>query len=90
MTSSRTRRRQTLLVRSTNEIWALVARGLIVHFTADSPAGKVARDDIVLVPVTDMPPLPLGLIWRTAHVNARVRALAALAARLSPRALPGG
>jgi hypothetical protein len=33
------------------------------------------RDDIALVPITDLPPLPLGLIWVTAHENARIRAL---------------
>jgi hypothetical protein len=36
-----------------------------------------SRDDIALVPVTDLPPLPLGLIWCTAHDNARIQALAA-------------
>jgi len=30
-----------------------------------------------LVPITDLPPLPLGLIWCTAHDNARIQALAA-------------
>jgi len=29
-----------------------------------------------LVPITDLPPLPLGLIWCTAHDNARIQAFA--------------
>jgi hypothetical protein len=34
------------------------------------------RDDIALIPVADVPPLPLGLIWVTRNENAKVRALA--------------
>jgi len=62
-------------VRSIHELVALVARGRIVHPTA-AGIPMFARDDICLVPITDMPPLPLGLIWCTAHHNARIRALA--------------
>lgn len=40
-------------------------------------------DNIVLVPIRDLPPLPLGLIWRTAHENARIRALAEVASHLA-------
>jgi DNA-binding transcriptional LysR family regulator len=52
-----------------------VARGQVVHPTL---AGVVLfrRDDIVLVPIDDLSPLPLGLIWCTGHENARIRALA--------------
>ena len=53
----------------------LAARGQIVHPTA-SGIPMFTRDDIALVPITDLPPLPLGLIWVTAHENARIRALA--------------
>ena len=66
-------------VRSLPEIWALVARGLIVHPTVASTAELLHRDDIVLIPITGLPPMPLGLIWRTVHENARIRALAATA-----------
>ena len=66
-------------VRSLHEIWALVARGLIVHPTVASTAQLLHRDDIVLIPITGLPPMPLGLIWRTVHENARIRALAATA-----------
>jgi hypothetical protein len=44
------------------------------------------RDDIALVPIEDLPPLPLGLIWCTAHDNARVQALAETAQSLRRRA----
>jgi DNA-binding transcriptional LysR family regulator len=52
-----------------------IARGLSVHPTL---ANVVAfrRDDIVLIPIDGLPPLPLGLIWCTGHENARIRALA--------------
>ena len=62
-------------VRSIHELVSLVARGQIVHPTA-SGIPMFTRDDIALVPITDLPPLPLGLIWVTAHENARIRALA--------------
>jgi hypothetical protein len=35
---------------------------------------------LVQIPFADLPPLPLGLIWRTNHVNARIVAFAAFAA----------
>lgn len=60
---------------------AIVASGQIVHPTITSlPLAQ--RADIVLIPLTGLPPLPLGLIWRTAHENARIRALAQTAASL--------
>ena len=48
------------------------------------------RDDIVLIPIDGLPPLPLGLIWCTGHENARIRALADTARRLRPRNGPQG
>lgn len=78
---------RTHLVGSMSEIWALVARGLIVHPTAAFASQKLARDDIVLVPIADMPPIRLGLIWRTAHDNARIQALADTA-RSNPCPIP--
>lgn len=75
-------------VRSIREIWALVARGLIVHPTVASTAQLLRRDDIVLVPITDMPPIRLGLIWRSACYNARIDALATLARSIYPATHP--
>ena len=62
-------------VRSIHELVSLVARGRIVHPTA-SGIPMFTRDDVALVPITGLPPLPLGLIWVTAPENARIRALA--------------
>lgn len=62
-------------VHSIHELVALVARGQIVHPTA-AGIPMFARDDICLIPMTGMAPLPLGLIWCTAHHNARIQALA--------------
>jgi DNA-binding transcriptional LysR family regulator len=74
--------------RSLHEIWALVARGLIVHPTVASTAQLLRRDDIVLVPVTGLPPIRLGLIWRSACYNARIRALATVARSIYPAKHP--
>jgi DNA-binding transcriptional LysR family regulator len=67
--------RRAQQVHSIHELVALVAQGRIVHPTATG-IPMFTRDDIVLVPVADLPPLPLGLIWCTAHDNARIQALA--------------
>ncbi len=61
-------------VRSINEILSLVARGRIVHPTS-SGVPIFDRDDITLIPITDLPPLPLGLVWATSRENPRIRAL---------------
>jgi hypothetical protein len=68
-------------VQSLHEIMSLVARGRIVHLTG---AGVLParRDDIVQVPISDLPPIPMGLIWCTSHENARIRALADIARAL--------
>jgi hypothetical protein len=50
---------------------------------ADVPA--LQRADISLVPIRDLPPIPLGLIWRTGHENAMIRALADTTRRLGPQ-----
>ena len=73
--------RRTHPVSSMAETFSLVARSRIVHPTVASMSRRLARDDIVLVPITDLPALPLGLVWCTAHENARIRALAQVAAR---------
>jgi DNA-binding transcriptional LysR family regulator len=58
-----------------HEYLTLVARGFIVHPTVES-VPLFGRDDIVLVPFRDLPPMALGLIWCSAHENGRIRALA--------------
>ena len=81
--------RRTEPARSIHELVSLIARGQIVWPTASGIAMFV-RDDIALVPIKDLPPLPLGLIWCTAHDNARIQALAETARSLLPRARPSG
>ena len=44
---------------------------------------------LALVPISDLLPLPLGLIWRTAAEDAKIRALAELARREGPWATDG-
>jgi DNA-binding transcriptional LysR family regulator len=55
-----------------------VALGRFVHPTMRGII-QFERDDLVLVPIHDLPPLPLGLVWRTAAEDARIRALAEVA-----------
>ena len=64
----------------------LLARGHGIHPTVTGVV-LFRRDDIALVPVDGLPPLPLGLIWCTAHENDRIRALAATAVPCQPSAL---
>lgn len=73
---------RTEIARSFAEVMTLVARGLVVHLTVTSMAAKLLRDDIVLVAVPDLPPLPLGLIWCRPHENGRIRALLHAAATI--------
>jgi len=72
---------------SFEQVPVLIATGQIVHPTMVG-VQAFQRDDIVLVPIRDLPPIPFGLIWRASHENARIRALAAAACRIGPRAAP--
>jgi hypothetical protein len=51
-----------------------VARGRIVHPTS-STVPLFNRDDVVLIPIAGLPPLPLGLVWCASQENPRIRAL---------------
>lgn len=57
---------------------AAIGRGELVHLTM---RGQTAYgiQGLVMIPVHDLPPTPLGLIWRTAAEDARIRALAEVA-----------
>ncbi len=70
---------RTAEAQTPNEGLALVARGKIVHPTVRSMTDLYPRRGVAFIPIHDMPPLPLGLIWVTAHENARIRALAQVA-----------
>jgi DNA-binding transcriptional LysR family regulator len=58
------------------EALALVERGKIVHPTVAALKDLFTRPSLAFIPIDDMPPIPLGPIWVTAHENARVRAFA--------------
>jgi DNA-binding transcriptional LysR family regulator len=66
--------RRTQPVQTINEILSLVARGRIVHPTS-SAVPIFNRDDVTLIPIGDLPPLPLGLVWCASRENPRIRAL---------------
>lgn len=69
-------------VRTIAEIFALVAQGRIVHPTVRGlPAAQ--RDDIALIPIQDLDPLSVGLIWRAGQESAAILALAATVAALA-------
>ena len=79
--------RRTQPVQTINEILSLVARGRIVHPTS-SGVPIFDRDDIILIPIIDLPPLPLGLVWATNRDNPRIRALDETAQALPAFAAP--
>jgi len=66
--------RRTQPVQTINEILSLVALSRIVHPTS-SMVPIFNRDDIVLIPIEGLPPIPLGLVWCTSRENPRIRAL---------------
>ena len=78
--------RRTQPVQTINEILSLVARGRIVHPTS-STVPIFNRDDVVLIPIDDLSPLPLGLVWCTSRENPRIRALNEIASAMT--AAPG-
>jgi hypothetical protein len=66
--------RRTQPVQTINEILSLVAHGRIVHPTS-STVPIFNHDDVALIPIDDLPPLPLGLVWCVSRENPRIRAL---------------
>jgi DNA-binding transcriptional LysR family regulator len=70
--------RRVPISRSISEIAAQVALGRIVHPTGRGIAA-FARDDIVLIPIEDLKPMPLGPIWLRSRENPTILALADLA-----------
>lgn len=76
--------RRTHPWRSWEDIIRLTALGQIVHPSATG-VPLFQRADLREIPIPDMPPLPLGLIWVTTRENARIRALASVAREIGPR-----
>jgi DNA-binding transcriptional LysR family regulator len=67
--------------RSWGEVLALVAAGELVAPTVTSAPRYSVRRDVVLLPLTGLPAVPLGLIWSKAREDARIQALAGLIAQ---------
>jgi DNA-binding transcriptional LysR family regulator len=76
--------RRTYPVRTIKEIVSLIAQGRIVWAVARRAYLGPERDDIVTVPIRDVPPLSVGLIWCAAREDARIRAIADVAGKLTP------
>jgi DNA-binding transcriptional LysR family regulator len=87
--SGRPIRRFSTSSHSLTEFLPLVAAGQVVHATVEG-VPLLARDDVVLIPISDMPAMPLGLIWSAAAENQEIRALAEVARSLQvePAELP--
>ena len=66
---------------SLTEFLPLVVAGQVVHATVEG-VPLLTRDDVVLIPISDLPPIPLGLIWSAAAENQQIRALAEIAQSL--------
>jgi DNA-binding transcriptional LysR family regulator len=64
------------------EYIAHVAKGSLVHPTVRSLSEVVNRDDLTYVPINDLPPVDLCLVWCTSHESATIRAAAAVAGTL--------
>ena len=71
-------------VRTVGETASLIARGLVVAPTVTSMRHRFGNDQIALVPIHDLSPVPLGLVWCTSHENTRIRALAHVAETTFP------
>jgi hypothetical protein len=80
--------RRRWISRSLTEVIAQIALGTIVHPTMASIT-VFARDDIVLVPINDLPPMPLGPIWLAPNERPVIRALAACQLSLTDEEAPG-
>ena len=60
------------------EAVAQIARNRIVHASVTSFGELAHREDIALVPIHDLPPLDLILLWWSAHENDAIRSFARL------------
>lgn len=67
---------------SVQEWIALVAHGHGVAMTVTG-VPQFRREDIALIPITDLPPLPLGLIWSRGNESTTILALAHIARKLT-------
>jgi DNA-binding transcriptional LysR family regulator len=75
---------RAIAVRSMTETLSAVAAGTVVHPTTESVSRLFARRDIAWVPIVDLPPVDLGLVWLTGNTNPCLPAFASVAAEFSP------
>jgi DNA-binding transcriptional LysR family regulator len=66
-------RRLTRRPKTPHEVTTLIARGRIVHPTVPSFAEYFGQPGITYVPISDMPPLKSGLVWRRRASEPRLR-----------------
>jgi DNA-binding transcriptional LysR family regulator len=71
-------------VSTINEIVSLTALGRVVHPTG-AHVPMYRRDDLIQIPICDLPPILVGPIWCTAHENARTRELVRVARTVQHR-----
>jgi DNA-binding transcriptional LysR family regulator len=64
-----------------SEVISQVARGVYVHPTVASLAQITYGQGIALIPLSDLPPLRIGLYWVAGNTDDRIRALASAAQR---------
>ncbi len=64
------------------EYVAYIMESSSVHPTMRSLSEVVNRDDLTYVPINDLPPVDLCLVWCTSHESATIRAAAAVAETL--------
>ncbi|TYB53485.1 LysR family transcriptional regulator [Nonomuraea sp. PA05] len=75
---------RTLTVQSAEDILMHTAMGETVSLFPAHMTRYYPRPGIVYLPVTDMEPLPYGLVWRTEAENDMIRALARVVRDLGP------
>ena len=74
--------RATTPLRSLAEVATEVALGRIVHPTVPRFGARFDHPEIVLVPITDLPPSRTGLVWRGDNEDWRVKAFAQVAGQI--------
>jgi len=74
--------------RTFNEVLTLVGAGQGVFPVGAQAVRYYGRRDVVYVPFHDAPPLEWGLIWRTDHATALVRAFPAAAQEMAEQFSP--
>ena len=84
-------RRRRVRIDDLSELVMHVARGRIVHPTVASFGEYFRHQDVVYVPISDLPPLESALVWRRRNPDPRLRAFVAVAREvLRPAATRAG